>query len=135
MTSEGPCTLNLTEERQTLRTNNSPDAPPPVPVRQVTHYSIPAADLRFGLFATHHVFERGGIMRVIMFARRATIRRWHGNSLTAPPDAEVVFVAPINFGKLDIDIFDVPLRFQNALQYLTCLCQGITPPDTDPFRP
>src|SRR5262245_51969044 len=91
-----PCMLNLTELKQTLKKETSDGSV--TPIREITHYLIPAADLEFGEFSTHHTLEQG-YMRVIMFTKRATIRRWRGNSLTPPEDASVIFAAAINFGK------------------------------------
>src|SRR5262245_23651636 len=78
-----PCTLNLTEHKQTLKKDNSDGSV--TPIRETTHYLIPAADLGFGPFSTHHTLEQG-YMRVIMWTRSATIRRWSGDSLTPPED-------------------------------------------------
>lgn len=128
---DGPCTLKLTEEREDVRLNNAAGAAPSPPVRQFTHYLIPAADLGFGSFSTRNEFELGSFMRVIFFTDHATIRRWYGDSPTAPPDAEVLFEASINFGKLDVDIFDVPLRLVNALEHLTTLCRPVEQSGTE----
>jgi len=116
-----PCTLNLTERKQTLKRENSDGSVTVIP--EITHYLIPAADLEFGAFSTHHTLERG-YMRVIMWTKRATIRRWRGDSSTPPEDAAVIFDAGINFGKPNVDIFEVPLLFQDALRHLTDLCRG-----------
>jgi hypothetical protein len=89
----------------------------------MTHYLIPAADLEFGAFSTHNTLEQG-YMRVIMWTNRATIRRWRGDSSTPPEDAAVIFNAGINFGKPNVDIFEVPLLFQDALRHLTDLCRA-----------
>jgi hypothetical protein len=117
-----PCTLNLTEQKQTLKKGTSDDAV--TPIRETTHYLIPAADLEFGQFSTHHTLEPQGFMRVIMFTKRATIRRWRGDSSTPPEDAPVIFDAPIDFGKPNVDIFEVPLLFEDALMHLTGLCRA-----------
>jgi len=116
-----PCTLHLTEQKQTMKKENSDDSV--TPVRETTHYLIPAADLEFGAFSTHHKLEQS-YMRVIMWTKRATIRRWRGDSSTPPQDAAVIFDAAINFGKPNVDIFEVPLLFQDALRHLTGLCQA-----------
>ena len=117
-----PCILNLTEQKQILNKGTSDEAV--TPIRETTHYLIPAADLEFGQFSTHHKLHRQGFMRVIMFTRRATIRRWRGDSSTPPKDAPVIFDAAINFGKPNIDIFEVPLIFEDALMHLTSLCRA-----------
>jgi hypothetical protein len=116
-----PCVLNLTEQKQILNKGTSGEAV--TPVREITHYLIPAADLEFGKFSTHHTLEPR-FMRVIMFTRRATIRRWRGDSSTPPKDAPVIFDAAINFGKPNVDIFEVPIIFENALMHLTSLCRA-----------
>jgi hypothetical protein len=116
-----PCLLNLTEEKQILNKGTSDEAV--TPIRETTHYLIPAADLEFGQFSTHHTLEPY-FMRVIMFTRHATIRRWRGDSSTPPKDALVIFDAAINFGKPNIDIFEVPIIFQDALMHLTTLCRA-----------
>ena len=72
---------------------------------------------------THNTLEQG-YMRVIMWTNRATIRRWRGDSSTPPQDAAVIFNAGINFGKPNVDIFEVPLLFQDALRHLTDLCRS-----------
>jgi hypothetical protein len=133
-TFTNPCTLDLTEERQNVHLNNAADGAPIVPIRQRTHYLIPTADLEFGSFSTHHTLEQG-FMRVIIFTKHATIRRWYGDSSTAPEDAQVVFEASINFGKPDVDIFNIPSHFENALEHLTHLCQCQAKEETDPIRP
>ena|SRR5262245_30873607 len=116
-----PCMLNLTEQKQTLKKGAFDGTV--TPVRTITHYLIPAADLEFGRFATHHTLEPQG-MRVIMWTRRLTIRRWHGDSSIPPKDAPVTVEAAINFGKPNVDIFEVPLLFENALMHLTALCRA-----------
>jgi len=126
-----PCTLNLTEERKTLNKTTSGDSA--TPLTETTHYLIPAADLEFGKYSSHHTLEPG-FMRVIIFANRATIRRWRGPLTTPLEDVPVVFTTSINFGKPNVDIFDVPLRFENALKHLTCLCRAeVTPAPHDGF--
>jgi len=116
-----PCMLNLTEQTQTLRKENSDGSV--TPIRKITHYLIPVADLEFGAFSTHHTLQLG-YMRVIMWTNRATIRRWRGDSSTPPGDAPVIFNAAINFGKPNVDIFEVPLLFEDALMHLTGLCRA-----------
>jgi hypothetical protein len=121
-----PCMLNLTEQKQTVKKSTSDGSV--TPIREITHYLIPAADLEFGRFSTHNTLEPQGFMRVVMFTRRGTIRRWHGDSSTPPEDALVMYEAPINFGKPNVNIFEVPLVFQDALMHLTSLCRaGINP--------
>ena len=127
-----PCMLNLTEQKQTLKKGTSEGAV--TPIREITHYLIPAADLEFGAFSTHHTLERQGFMRVIMFTRRATIRRWSGVSSTPPEDAPVIFEAAINFGKPNVDIFQIPRIFEDALMHLTSLCRAEMKPVPHPFR-
>jgi hypothetical protein len=116
-----PCMLNLTELKQTLKKENSDGSV--TPIREITHYLIPAADLEFGAFSTHHTLEQG-YMRVIMWTSHATIRRWRGDSSIPPKDAPVLFDAAINFGKPNVDIFEVPLLFEDALMHLTGLCRA-----------
>jgi hypothetical protein len=123
MTLASPCTFNLTEERQKVRLNTLAAQSPAVAVREIIHYSIPAADMEFGEFSTHHTLEPEGFMRVIIFTRRATIQRWYGNSSTPPQDAQAVFETSITFGKPDVDIFDIPAHLENALKHLTALCR------------
>ena len=125
-----PCTLNLTEQKQTLKKEDSDGSV--IRIREITHYLIPAADLEFGAFSTHHKLEQS-YMRVIMWTKRATIRRWPGNSSTPPEDAAVIFDAAINFGKPNVDIFEVPLLFQDALMHLTRLCRSHMKPVPQPF--
>jgi hypothetical protein len=132
MAFAAPCALDLTEERQTARPNAATAGDSIVPVREMTHYVIPAADVEFGRFSTHHVLERDGTMKVTIFTTRASIRRWSGGSSTMPFEAQAVFDASISFGKPNVDNFDIPLRFENALQHLGCLCRAATRPDTDP---
>src|SRR5262249_35227702 len=116
-----PCMLDLTEQKQTLKKQNSDGSV--TPIREITHYLIPAADLEYGAFSTHHTLEQT-YMRVIMWTKRATIRRWRGDSPTPPEDALVIFEAPINFGKPNVDMFEVPLVFEDALMHLTGLCRA-----------
>ena len=116
-----PCTLILSEHKQILTKEMSNGSVKPI--RETTHYLIPAADLEFGEFATHQKLEPG-YMRVIMWTRQATIRRWRGESLTPPEDAAVIFHTGINFGKPNVDIFEVPLVFQDALMHLTGVCRA-----------
>ena len=127
-----PCMLNLTEQKQTLKKGTSDGAI--TPIREITHYLIPAADLEFGAFSTHHTLERQGFMRVILFTRRATIRRWSGDSSTPPKDAPVIFDAAINFGKPNVDVFQIPRIFEDALMHLTSLCRAEMKPVPHPFR-
>ena len=115
-----PCTLHLIEQKQTWKNENSGSV---TPIREITHYLIPAADLEFGAFSTHHTLEPY-YMRVIMWTRGATIRRWRGDSSTPPEDAAVIFNAAINFGKPNVDIFEVPLLFEDALIHLSGLCRA-----------
>src|SRR5262249_36329890 len=117
-----PCMLSLTEQKQTLKKVTSDGTV--TPIREITHYLIPAADLEFGKFSTHHELEPQGFMRVIIFTRRATIRQWQGDSSTPPKDAPVMFDATINFGKPNIDIFEIPGLFEDALMHLTGFCRG-----------
>ena len=116
-----PCMLDLTEQKQTRKNENSGSVTV-TPVREITHYLIPAADLEFGKFATHHTLEPY-FMRVIMWSRRATIRRWRGDSPIPPADAAVIYDASINFGKPNVDIFETPLLFEDALMHLSDLCR------------
>lgn len=129
-----PCTLDLTEGRQTVQSTPAPLGGPVASVREITHYVIPAEDMDFGRFSTHNTLERDSTMRVTMFTTRASIRRWYGVSRTMPPEAEVVFKAAINFGKPNVDNFDIPLRFQEALHHLSCLCQAAARPDNGSCR-
>lgn len=133
MTFAAPCTLALTEVRQTVQ-SNAAGGSPVAPVREITHYVIPAEDMDFGRFSTHNALERDGTMRVTIFTTRASIRRWYGGGSTMPPEAEVVFNAAINFGKGDVDNFDIPLRLEDALHHLTCLCQAAAKPGSDSCR-
>src|SRR5262245_44212192 len=116
-----PCTLNLTEQKQTVNKDSNGSV---TSRREITHYLIPAGDLEFGAFSTHNTLEQQGYMRVIMWTRRATIRRWRGDSSNPPKDAPVIFNAAINFGKPNVDIFDVPLLFQDSLIHLTDFCRA-----------
>jgi hypothetical protein len=125
-----PCTLNLTEQKKTLKNRNSEG--PVTSTRETTHYLIPAADLAFGRFSTHNTLKKG-FMRVILFTQRATIRRWHGDSANPPEDAAVIFDAGINFGKPNVDIFEVPVIFQDVLMHLTGLCRAAIKPVPHPF--
>jgi hypothetical protein len=118
-----PCMLNLTEQKQTRKQQGTSDNTA-APIREITHYLIPAADLEFGHFSTHHTLEREGFMRVILFTRHATIRRWHGDSSTPPEDALVIFTAAIDFGKPNVDIFAIPGHFEDVLMHLTSLCRA-----------
>jgi len=118
-----PCMLNLVEQKQTVKKGTSDDIV--TTIRETTHYLIPAADLEFGAFSTHHKLERQGFMRVIMFTRHATIRRWQGDSSIPPEDAPVIFTAAINFGKPNVDIFEIPGLFEDALMHLTSFCRAL----------
>jgi hypothetical protein len=134
MALAGPCTLFLTEELQ--RVNTAGGSSPTTPVREVTHYLIPLADLNVGPLGTRIELGRpGSVMQVIIATQHATIRRWHGDSATMPPDAPVAYEAPIRFGKPNVDIFVVTVRLENALKYLAPLCGATARPDSDPFRP
>jgi hypothetical protein len=130
--SMGTRMKDFARQKQTLQKGTSDGTV--TPIRETTHYLIPAADLEFGTFSTHHTLERQGFMRVIMFTRRATIRRWHGDSLTPPEDAPVIFDAAINFGKPNVDIFEIPALFEDALLHLTSLCRAETKPVPHAFR-
>jgi len=130
--ADHPCMLNLTEQKETLTKGTSDGTV--TPIREITHYLIPAVDLEFGQFSTHHTLEPQGFMRVIMFTRLGTIRRWHGDSSTPPKDAPVLYEAAINFGKPNVDIFEIPLLFQDALMHLTSLCRAEMKPVPHPFR-
>src|SRR5689334_16162526 len=121
LTLDDPCMLNLTEEKHTVKKGISAAAV--MPTREITHYLIPAGDLEFGRFSTHQTLETQGFMRVILFTRHATIRRWYGDVSIPPEDAAVLYVAEINFGKPNVDIFQVPLLFQDTLQNLSSLCR------------
>src|SRR5262249_42896465 len=116
-----PCMLNLTEHKQTLKKGTSDGTV--TPIREITHYLIPAADLDFGPSSTRHTLEQQVSRRVIMWTKRATIRRWRGDSSIPPEDAPVIFEAAINFGKPNVDIFEVPGLFEDALMHLTSLCR------------
>src|SRR5215510_7708118 len=50
-----PCMLSLTEHKQTLKKENADGSV--TPLREITHYLIPAADLEFGAFSTHHKLD------------------------------------------------------------------------------
>ena len=128
-----PCTLTLTEELQTL--NSAVPGGPTPPVREITHYLIPAADLNFGQVGTRLKLDRQGVMQVIISTERATIRRWHGDSAAVPKNAPVEYEAPVRFSKPNVDIFDASVRLENALKHLASLCRAVGKPDTDPFRP
>jgi len=124
-----PCTLNLTENKRGLRKETDGSV---TPIRETTHYIIPAADLEFGAFSTHHTLEPG-YMHVIMYTKHGTIRRWHGDSSIPPQDAAVLYDTAINFGKPNVNIFEVPLRFEDALMDLAGLCRAQTEPLPEPF--
>ncbi len=128
-----PCTLQLTEELQRL--NGAVPGSSTPPVREITHYLIPAADLDLGKFGTRLNLDRQGVMDVIISTERATIRRWHGDSAVMPETAPVEFEALVRFGKPNVDIFDITVRLENALKHLALLCRAVVKPDTDPFRP
>ncbi len=133
MSVADPCTLKLTEELQTL--NSAVPNGSTAPVREITNYLIPAADLDFGKFGTRLKLEPPGVMRFIISTERATMRRWQGVSAAMPQNAPVEYEVPVRFGKPNVDIFDVPVRLENALKHLASLCRVEAPPDTDPFRP
>ena len=134
MAVAGPCTLYLTEELQ--RVNTARGSSPTAPVREVTHYLIPLADLNLGPLGTRIELGRpGSVMQVIIATQHATIRRWHGDSATMPPDAPVAYEAPIRFGKPNVDIFVVTVRLENALRSLAPFCGATARPDSDPFGP
>ena len=127
-----PCTFDLREDLQRLIQPNSTASASPV--REIIHYLIPMADLDLGPLGTHHKLDRQSVMHVIIFNNRATIRRWTGDSPILLQDVPVVFEAAINFGKPNVDIFDAPVRLENALKHLALLCRAVTKPDMDPFR-
>jgi len=131
MALTGPCVFTLTEELQRL--NSAVPSSPTPPVREITPYLIPAADLDLGKFGTRLKLERG-VMHVIISTERATIRRWQGDSPALPQNAPVAYEAPVRFGKPDVDIFDVTVRLENALKHLASQCRLQVRPDTDPFR-
>ncbi|SRR5881296_222285 len=133
MALAGPCTLELTEELQRL--NGAVPGSLTAPVREITHYLIPAADLDLGKFGTRLKLDRQGVTNVIISTERATIRRWHGDSTAVPQNAPVEYEAPVRFSKPYVDIFDVTVRLENALKHLALLCRAKAKPDTDPFRP
>ena len=133
MEAAGPCILHLRED---LRRVSAPDSTTPTaPVRETIHYLIPVVDIDFGPLGTHNSLDWQRVMHVTIFMNHGTIRRWKGESSILPEDASVEFSAPINFGKPYVNIFDAPIRLQNALKHLSSLCQAVTKPDTDPFRP
>src|SRR5262245_36774267 len=57
MAPADPCTLLLTEELQTV--NTAAGSSPATPVRKITHYLIPVADLNLGKFGTRLKLEPG----------------------------------------------------------------------------
>ena len=128
-----PCTLRLTEELQS--TNTAGPGNSTVPVREMTHYLIPAADLDIGPLGTRLKLERPGVMKVIISTRRGTIRRWYGDSTVMPQSADVGYEATVMFSKPNVDIFDATVRLENAVKHLAVLCRAEARPDTDPFRP
>jgi hypothetical protein len=128
-----PCTLFLTEELQ--RVNTAGGRGQTSRVREVTHYLIPLADLNLGPLGTRLKLDPPGVMQVIIATQHATIRRWHGDSATVPPDAPVAYEAPIRFGKPDVDIFVVTVRLENALKYLAPLCGATARRSSDQFGP
>jgi hypothetical protein len=128
-----PCTLFLTEELR--RVNTAGGSSPTTRVREVTHYLIPLADLNLGPLGTRLKLDPPGVMQVIIATQHATIRRWHGDSATIPPDAPVAYEAPIRFGKPNVDIFVVTVRLESALRYLAPLCGATARDDYDPLRP
>jgi hypothetical protein len=122
MALAGPCTLFLTEELQWV--NAAGGSSPTKRGREITHYLIPLADLNVGPLGTRLNLDPPGVMQVIIATQNATIRRWHGDSATMPSDAPVVYEAPVRFGKPNVDIFVVSVRFDNALRYLAPLCRA-----------
>jgi len=131
-TAAGPCVLHLQEDLQ--RWSPPDSTTPAAPVREISHYLIPVADIDFGPLGTHHLLERPRVMHSTIFMNHGTIRRWKGNSSIMPQDASVEFAAQIRFGNPYVNIFDAPIRLENALRHLARLCQAVSTPDTDPFR-
>jgi len=131
-TAAGPCILHLQEDLQRW---SPPDSTAPVaPVREIIHYLIPVADIDFGPLGTHHSLDVPRVMHSTIFMNHGTIRRWKGDSSVMPQEASVEFAAQIRFGKPYVNIFDAPIRLENALRHLAQLCQAVSKPDTDPFR-
>jgi len=128
----GPCVLHVREDLQRLAPSYA--TTPAAPVRETVHYLIPVADIDFGPFGTHHTLDRHRVMHQTIFMNHGTIRRWKGDSPVMPQDASVEFAAPINFGKPYVNIFEAPIRLENALRHLAFICQASSKPDTDPFR-
>jgi hypothetical protein len=129
----GPCVLHVREDLQRL--SPPPDSTTPaVPVHETVHYLIPVADIDFGPFGTHHILDRHRVMHQTIFMNHGTIRRWTGDSPVMPQQASVEFAAPINFGKPYVNIFEAPIRLENALRHLAFICQTSSKPDNDPFR-
>jgi len=122
MALAGPCTLFLTEELQWV--NTAGGSSPTKRGREITHYLIPLSDLNVGPLGTRLELDRPGVMQVIIATQNATIRRWYGDSATMPPDAPVVYEAPIRFGKPYVDIFVVSVRLDDALRYIAPLCRA-----------
>jgi hypothetical protein len=133
MALAGRCTLMLTEELQ--RMNSAVGSSPATPVREITHYLIPAANLNLGKFGTRLELDPPGVMQVIISTERATIRRWHGDPAVMPLDAPVAYEAPVRFGKPSVDIFDVTVRLENALKDLASLCRTQARPDKGTLCP
>jgi len=131
-TAAGPCVLHLREDLQQW---SPPDSTTPaVPVREIIQYLIPVADIDFGPLGTRHSLDPPRVMHSTIFMNHGTIRRWKGDSSIMPQDASVEFAAQIRFGKPYVNIFDAPIRLENALRHLAQLCQAVSQPDTDPFR-
>jgi len=131
-TAAGPCVLHLQEDLQRWSPPNS--TAPAAPVREIIHYLIPVADIDFGPLGTHHSLDVPRVMHSTIFMNHGTIRRWKGDSSVMPQEASVEFAAQIRFGKPYVNIFDAPIRLENALRHLSQLCQTVLKPDTDPFR-
>ena len=131
-TAAGPCVLHLQEDLQRWSPPDSTTRT--VPVREIVHYLIPVADIDFGPLGTHHSLDRPRVMHSTIFMNHGTIRRWKGDSSIMPQDASVEFAVQIRFGKPYVNIFDAPIRLENALRHLAQLCQAASNPDTDPFR-
>ena len=121
MAHAGPCTLLLTEE---VRRVNTAVSGPTAPIREITYYLIPAADLDFGKFGTRLKLDRAGGMQVIINMEHASIRRWRGDPAVMPPDAPLGYETQIRFGKPYVDILDVTLRLEDALKYLGSSCRA-----------
>ncbi len=121
MANAGSCTLLLTEE---VRRVNTAGSVPAAPIREITYYLIPAADLDFGKFGTRLKLDRAGGMQVIINMEHASIRRWRGDPSIMPPDAPLGYETQIRIGKPYVDILDVSLRLEDALKYLASSCRA-----------